>query len=223
MRLVSTESWGGVAPETWKRPKYVLHMKLKQIIGLVLGGVGFLVPLMVEFPGLGFAGQITLGIFILAACFWVTEPVPIYTTSLLVIFLEVLLLSKEGPISLYSTPPTETVTLVQAEPGGEALLVPTGALVEGGILLVKQEDGSSARVEVTVLSRDNGTGRAMVQSEELKVDDVLFTDPDHWLVTYRPTSYATFFAAIPVGDSNSGMVAITSGSVEGSPTCGSMR
>ncbi len=48
------------------------------------------------FDGLSTEGHIALAIFLLAAVFWMFEPVPIYATSLLVIFLQVMLLSSEG-------------------------------------------------------------------------------------------------------------------------------
>lgn len=52
-----------------------------------------------DIEGLSFAGQITLGIFLFAAIFWILEPVPIFATSMLVIFLQILLLSAQGPLA----------------------------------------------------------------------------------------------------------------------------
>lgn len=66
--------------------------------GLVLGAVGFLIPLIISFPGLSLAGHIAMSIFLLAAMFWMFETIPIYSTSILVIFSQVLLLSAEGII-----------------------------------------------------------------------------------------------------------------------------
>lgn len=57
---------------------------------------GLLISPYLSFPGLSEAGHIALGIFFLAAAFWMLEPFPIYATSVLVIFLQVVLLSKEG-------------------------------------------------------------------------------------------------------------------------------
>ncbi|MCC5913024.1 MAG: DASS family sodium-coupled anion symporter [Balneolaceae bacterium] len=68
-------------------------------IGLFLGIAGFLLPLLLSFPGLTTAGHIAMGIFLLAAVFWMFEVIPIYSTSLLVIFLQVTLLSREGFLS----------------------------------------------------------------------------------------------------------------------------
>lgn len=68
----------------------------KQLIGLLLGIVGLVLPYFLNIPGLSEAGHTALGIFFLAAAFWMFEPFPIFATSVLVIFLQVLLLSKEG-------------------------------------------------------------------------------------------------------------------------------
>ncbi len=75
-------------------------MKLNntQRIGLLAGIIGLIVPFFLNIPGLSEAGHVALGIFFLAAAFWMFEPFPIYSTSMLVIFLQVLLLSKEGLI-----------------------------------------------------------------------------------------------------------------------------
>jgi solute carrier family 13 (sodium-dependent dicarboxylate transporter), member 2/3/5 len=73
-----------------KRPDFL------RIAALLLG-VGLLIatPLL-PLAGLELPGRISLGIFLMAAVFWLTEPVPIYATSLLVIFLQIMLLGNEG-------------------------------------------------------------------------------------------------------------------------------
>lgn len=75
-------------------------MKLNntQKFGLLLGILGLIVSFFLNIDGLSDAGHMALGIFLLAAAFWMFEPFPIYATSVLVIFLQVLLLSKEGLI-----------------------------------------------------------------------------------------------------------------------------
>ncbi len=64
--------------------------------GLITGLIGFSLPLFVDFPGLSFAGHLAMSIFLLAAVFWMFETIPIYSTSILVIFFQVLFLSSEG-------------------------------------------------------------------------------------------------------------------------------
>jgi ABC-type phosphate/phosphonate transport system ATPase subunit len=66
--------------------------------GLFLGITGFCIPLLFNFPGLSLAGHLAMSIFLMAAVFWMFETIPIYSTSILVIFSQVLLLSTEGII-----------------------------------------------------------------------------------------------------------------------------
>ncbi len=70
----------------------------KQTIGIFVGIIGLVIPFFLSIEGLSQAGHVTLGIFFLAAAFWMLEPVPIFATSIMVILLQVLLLSKEGLI-----------------------------------------------------------------------------------------------------------------------------
>lgn len=71
-------------------------MSKSKLTGLVLGVIGFVIPLFVTFPGLSLAGHFAMSIFLLAAIFWMFETIPIYSTSILVIFFQVILLSAEG-------------------------------------------------------------------------------------------------------------------------------
>ncbi|TVP78952.1 MAG: DASS family sodium-coupled anion symporter [Puniceicoccaceae bacterium] len=77
-------------------------MKLnKQNFALLLGLIGLIAPLLLPLEGLNFAGQITLGIFLMAAIFWLLEPIPIFATSVLVILLQVFFLSGQGLLGDY--------------------------------------------------------------------------------------------------------------------------
>ncbi|MFO7846002.1 MAG: DASS family sodium-coupled anion symporter [Balneolaceae bacterium] len=73
-------------------------MTKTQRTGLILGLIGFSIPLLFTFSGLSLAGHIAMSIFLMAAVFWMFETIPIYSTSMLVIFSQVLLLSAEGII-----------------------------------------------------------------------------------------------------------------------------
>lgn len=78
-------------------------MNTLQRLGLILGIISFTIPLIFNFPCLSFPGHLALAIFLLAifllaAFFWMFEPIPIYATSLVVVFLGVVLLSKQGLI-----------------------------------------------------------------------------------------------------------------------------
>ncbi|NBB76551.1 MAG: DASS family sodium-coupled anion symporter [Bacteroidetes bacterium] len=71
-------------------------MPKTKLAGLLLGLIGFCLPLFITLPGLTLAGHLTLSIFLLAAIFWMFETIPIYSTSILVIFFQVLFLSSQG-------------------------------------------------------------------------------------------------------------------------------
>jgi len=73
-----------------------MKLNRKQLIGLIIGLIGLIIPFFLSIEGLSYAGHVALGIFFLAAAFWMLEPFPIYATSVLVIFLQILLLSKQG-------------------------------------------------------------------------------------------------------------------------------
>lgn len=68
----------------------------KQTIGLSLGLFALIVPVCIPLDGLSLAGQITLGIFLMAGIFWIMEPIPIFATSVLIILLQVFFLSDQG-------------------------------------------------------------------------------------------------------------------------------
>lgn len=74
--------------------------------GLVFGFMGFCLPVFVNFPGLSLAGHLAMSIFLLAAVFWMFETIPIYSTSILVILSQVILLSSQGLIDYTGTPYT---------------------------------------------------------------------------------------------------------------------
>ncbi|MFB1488794.1 MULTISPECIES: DASS family sodium-coupled anion symporter [unclassified Thiocapsa] len=79
------------------RPRVRLQpLTLVQRTGLLLGSIAFLVPLLVEIPGLAPAGHRMLAIFLLAILLWVTEALPLYATAMLVILLQVLMISDQA-------------------------------------------------------------------------------------------------------------------------------
>ncbi|MDZ7806024.1 MAG: DASS family sodium-coupled anion symporter [Gracilimonas sp.] len=68
----------------------------KDHVSILIGIIGFFIPFFLSIPGLSEAGHVALSIFIIAAVFWMLEPVPIYATSIMVILLQVFFLSKQG-------------------------------------------------------------------------------------------------------------------------------
>ncbi|MDO4900985.1 DASS family sodium-coupled anion symporter [Actinomyces sp.] len=77
-------------------PDRLAPLSRKQIIGLLLALVVFVVPLVVDVPDLDPMGERMLSIFLLAIVLWVTEAIPLVATAVLVIGLEVLLISDQA-------------------------------------------------------------------------------------------------------------------------------
>lgn len=80
---------------------------------MVLGIIEFCIPLLLDFQGLSLAGHFAMSIFLMAAIFWMFETIPIYSTSLLVIFSQVLLLSTEGIIDYSGSPGYDPASYTQ--------------------------------------------------------------------------------------------------------------
>lgn len=68
-------------------------LSLTKRVGLAVGILAFLFPLFVDIPNLEEPGERMMAIFLLAIVFWITEPIPLVATAVLVIFLEVLMVS----------------------------------------------------------------------------------------------------------------------------------
>jgi len=73
-----------------------MSMPKRKLSGLVIGLLLLALLPFAGFSGLSPAGHLALAIFTFAAVFWILEPIPIYVTSLSVIFLQVLLLSDQS-------------------------------------------------------------------------------------------------------------------------------
>lgn len=103
----------------------------KEIIGLILGLVVFLLPLAIDVPNLGEPGERMLAIFLVAIVFWITEPIPLTATAVLVILLEVLLVSTEG----FALSPEALDAALPAASYFAALANPVIILFLGGFLI----------------------------------------------------------------------------------------
>ncbi|MCU9996853.1 SLC13/DASS family transporter [Mobiluncus mulieris] len=79
------------APPKVVRRRRPLSLKAK--IGLVLGAIVFVLPLTIDIPHLDEPGERMLAIFLLAIVFWITEPIALSATAVLVIGLEVIMVS----------------------------------------------------------------------------------------------------------------------------------
>ncbi len=180
-------------------------MRLKQSIGLVLGLAGLVLFPLMGFPGLSFPGALTLGIFWMAAIFWMTEPIPIYATSMLIIFLQVLLLSNGGPIALYDPVPLATLSeSAQTDTDGQTYFsnIPLQALAHddsGNPVVYRIKDNQSFEtVRLTSFEAIEGTDRINIRTNkaELSPTDRIAKDSRHWRTRYRPESYGIFYASL---------------------------
>jgi len=91
--------------------------------------------MLIPLPGLPPAGQVTLGIFLMAALFWIKEPIPIYATSLLVILSQCFLLSAHSPLVKWGGFPYPPADAPSAASFTGILANPTIILFLGGFML----------------------------------------------------------------------------------------
>lgn len=139
----------GAAPKPARRPLRTLRPKppanvkrdaplgLKQKIGLVLGAIVFIVPLLVDIPNLGEPGERMLAIFALAIVFWITEPIPLTATAVLVIGLEVLLVSTGSPFDPTGGNAGEVEHVAKYSEYFATLANPTIILFMGGFMIAE--------------------------------------------------------------------------------------
>ncbi|MCC5789736.1 MAG: SLC13/DASS family transporter [Opitutales bacterium] len=162
-----------------------------RIIALVVGLGALLLPLFVSIPGLSLAGHITLGIFLMAAIFWVTEPIPIYATSLIVILLQIMLLSVQGPFA-----GSAEVPLTQPE-GTEIQYqwaIPAEAITEDGELYLMRNAHQGQKITVIMVSGENST--VIVESPRLSEGSDIAATTDHWLLEFQPVPHTTFLHSL---------------------------
>lgn len=168
----------------------ILGLTPMQLTGLFLGISGLILPFFLPLESLSFAGQIGLGIFLMAAIFWMFEPIPIFATSMLVIFLQVLLLSAQGPLYLDAKLPVSDPVALQEY----TWQIPSSALRSDGTVLVSREPGETEVLKVTVVER-NGQN-VIVESSELSSGHAIITKPGHRLVDYKPNSYTDYLGTL---------------------------
>lgn len=170
------------------KKKNSLALNYKTITGLLLGIAGLFLPLLFQFPGLSFAGHLTLGIFLMAAVFWMLEPIPIYSTSMLVIFLQISLLSMQGPIYQKSTLPATLATPLD----DNQWELPASAVDQQTIYL-KTGDRSYESLMVEIIRQGD---KVVFRSEELQPEQAVVSNARHRLIGYKPVSYALFIGTL---------------------------
>ncbi|AOX06038.1 transporter [Corynebacterium sp. NML98-0116] len=107
----------------------------KQWAGLILGAVLFALPFFFNIPGLEAPGQRMLSIFLLAIVFWILEPIPLTATAVLVIFFEVILLSKGAIVDPTGGAEALKETVLPASDYFAALANPVIILFLGGFMI----------------------------------------------------------------------------------------
>lgn len=97
----------------------------------------FFVPLLVDIPNLGEPGERMLAIFLLAIVFWITEPIPLTATAVLVIGLEVLLVSTGSPFDPTGGDPSQAEHVAKYSEYFATLANPTIILFMGGFMIAE--------------------------------------------------------------------------------------
>nr|WP_308534911.1 DASS family sodium-coupled anion symporter [uncultured Mobiluncus sp.] len=124
-------------PKPPSNVKKTAPLGLKEKIGLVLGAIVFFVPLLVDIPNLGEPGERMLAIFLLAIVFWITEPIPLTATAVLVIGLEVLLVSTGSPFDPTGGDPSQAEHVAKYSEYFATLAHPTIILFMGGFMIAE--------------------------------------------------------------------------------------
>lgn len=163
-------------------------VNLTKLSGLLLGIAGFLVPLFLSLPGLSFAGHLALGIFLMAAFFWMLEPIPIHSTSLVVIFLGVLLLSGQGP--MFKGQVLDFVQPERTETG--QWLIPASAINADGAIWVKT---GTIWNEIAIEIIEHVDARVYITAQ-LTSADVVAVDGNHRLAGYTPGRYNDYMGTL---------------------------
>ncbi len=162
-------------------------MNTKKWIALAAGLLALLLPLVITLPGLSLAGHITLGIFLMAAVFWMFEPIPIFATSVVIIFLQVGVFSTQGPLMRLAQP--ESVAAQPAVDGAWSL--PVSALGQGGAVFSMAPKKALKRYEIENLAETDG--RVTFKAHGVSDKTRFVKDATHWRTGYPETNYTTFF------------------------------
>lgn len=184
----------------------------KKTAGLTLGLFALAVLPFMGFSGLGPAGHVCLGIFVMAAVFWVLEPIPIYATSLAVIFAQVLLLSDKSLVletlvrlsgNEYEAPPYQDFYATLAHP----ILI----LFLGGFSLAKAAEKYALDRNLTrILLRPFGSSPTRVALGVMLVTGVLSAFMSNTATTAMMMTVALpIVAKVPMEDPFRRLVALS--------------
>ncbi|MGB0370062.1 MAG: SLC13 family permease [Opitutales bacterium] len=160
---------------------------MKNTVSVLLGICALAAPFVFEIPDLWFPGAVGLGIFAIAAIFWITECVPIWATSLLIIFLQVVLLSDKSPVQTNQEVESTLLADLKAADGSSYTL-PETAVKDSAIWI--SEEGTWEKLEVAETAT---SGQYMIAATE---SSSIALDADDWKLTYSPIKYTDFFASL---------------------------
>lgn len=140
------------------RPAFRLERPSRiQLAGIIIGVLAFLIPFLIDIPGLETEGERMLSIFLLAIVFWVTEAIPLVATAVLVILGEVLLISNAALLPVGEN-------ALAAKSYFAALADPVIILFLGGFLLADgaAKFGLDRNLAAVMLKPFQGSGRMTV-------------------------------------------------------------
>ncbi|TNE68949.1 SLC13/DASS family transporter [bacterium] len=163
-------------------------LKKFEFIGLVIGLLGSAFFLTGPFDSLTVAGHISLAIFWLAAWFYISEPIPVYATSLLVMLLGALLLSKEGPIFINAKPDLYTLSTDSTGIG----IVPNSALFNQNSILVYEKGNWRTEPVSISKSTDSESTISFTANTNVPIAANAYTLNSG----YEPLSYKTIFGTL---------------------------
>ncbi len=169
--------------------KSFLGLKTFELVGLIVGILGFIFFISSPFAGLTLAGHLALAIFWLAAWFYISQPIPVYATSLLVMLLASLLLSAEGPI--YKSAKQEFKPVAKDSTG--SFIISKSALIDGKY--VYKYDGKHWETIVVKPIIVSNT-EIKITTDELQNGDQIGVNLTKLTAGYSPLSYKTIFGTL---------------------------
>lgn len=169
--------------------KSTFNLSPFELTGLIVGILGAIFFLTAPFASLTAAGHIALAIFWLAACFYMTQPIPVYATSLLVMLFGSLLLTKEGPIYKYAKP---EFTIASADSFNH-ITIPETALFNGNQVFIEEKEKWNS-VEVELI--ENKDGFATISAVKIPKEAKIASQAYHVSSGYTPLSYKSIFGTL---------------------------
>ena len=123
-----------------------------QRAGLIIGVIAFVIPFIIDVPGLDETGERMLGIFLLAVVFWVTEAIPLVATATVIIALEALLIAQGAILPVGEGAPTAAA--IFSVFGNPAVILIMGGfmIANGATKMVGKVDGLKGKIsDISVL------------------------------------------------------------------------